>query len=208
MHRARSEGHPEQARAVIGEDMAVRLSAELDGQRSVGRRHVHDEVRVRSSDIVEARTDESWDTIAVRFSLEGVAYEAGRDGKPVSGGTTDKRRWSEVWWFQRKAGTTTSAAPDVPLDRCPGCGAPITPTSEGTCTYCHRKLASPRTWVLTRITDSPAAPPGPFGTVTIDTSAATGAAKAIGGIVTIIVLVTVVGTVVAVIAFASRTTKR
>ena len=34
--RARSEGRPEQARAVVSQGMAMRLSAELDGLRAAG----------------------------------------------------------------------------------------------------------------------------------------------------------------------------
>ncbi|HEV8116579.1 MAG TPA: TIM44-like domain-containing protein, partial [Acidimicrobiales bacterium] len=131
--RARSEGRPEQARAVVGDDMALRLSAELDGLRAAGRRQVHEGVRVRSASVVQAGSDGSWDTIAVRFALQGVAYEATPDGKPVPGADDGKRSWSEVWWFQRQADATTTAGPAAPLDRCPGCGAPIAATADGGC---------------------------------------------------------------------------
>ena len=53
--RARAEGRPEQARAVVSDDMALRLRTELEGQRSAGRRQVHEGVRVRSADIAEVK---------------------------------------------------------------------------------------------------------------------------------------------------------
>ncbi|MEO5679687.1 MAG: TIM44-like domain-containing protein [Acidimicrobiales bacterium] len=205
--RARAEGRLAQARAVLSEDMAVRIGAEVDGLRTAGRRQVHQGIKVRSSEVVQAGSDGTWDTIAVRFSIEGVAYEAGADDKPVSGANRDKRRWSEVWWFQRHADATTSAGSDVPLDLCPGCGAPVTPTADGACTYCQRKLASPRAWVLSRVTSSDPTPEEIFSTFALDASAVTGAARTAGRIVSLVVLLVVIGVIASVVIFASRTTK-
>jgi len=200
--RARAEGHPEQARAVVRDDMALRLSAELDGLRAAGRRQVHEGVRVRSASIVHAGGDGSWDTIAVRFALNGTAYEATADGQPVPGAETGKRSWSEVWWFQRQADATTTTGPAAPLDRCPGCGAPIAATADGGCAYCHRRLASPRTWVLTRVTE---ADPTPQEILT--SFDATGAARTAGRVIGLVVLLFVIGGVITAAVFISLTTR-
>lgn len=207
--RARAEGRPEQTRAVVSEDMFTRLTAELEGQRAAGRRQVQQGIRVISPQIVQAGSDGRWDTIAVRFTIEGVSYEveAGDDDKPVAGANRGRRRWSEVWWFQRQADATTAAGSDLPLDRCQGCGAPLTPTAEGACQYCQRKLASPRTWVLSRITTADPTPEEIFSTFTIDATAVSGAARTAGRIITLVVVLTVVGVVAAAVVFASRTTR-
>jgi len=207
--RARAEGRPEQARAVLSEDMAVRIGAELEGQRAAGRRQVHDGVRVRSAEIAEAASDGRWDTIAVRFSLEGAAYEAKADGDPVPGANRDRRRWAEMWWFQRKADATTSAADDAPLDRCPGCGAPLAPTSDDECAYCQRSLTDPSTWALTRITDTSSTPLAGYSAFTIDATPVARAARTAGVIVTvlILVLVLVLGAAAAAAIFASKAGK-
>lgn len=209
--RARSEGRPEQARAVVSDDMALRLRTELEGQRAAGRRQVHEGVRVRSAEIAEMAGDERWDTIAVRFSIEGAAYEATTGGEPVAGASRDRRRWDEVWWFQRQAGATTSAADDAALDRCPSCGAPVAPTSDGECAYCQHRLASPSAWVLTRMTDAASTPHAAFSAITIDTTGvaeATAKAGRVVGVIVLVVLVLVVGGVAAGIVAAVRTTKQ
>lgn len=202
--RARSEGRPEQARAVVSQDMAMRLSAELDGQRTAGRRQVHEGVRVRSCEVVEAGGDGRWDTIAVRFTLEGASYEADTAGKPLPGANRAKRSWSEVWWFQRKADATTGPTPEGPLDRCPGCGAPVSPTADGACTYCHRTLASPRSWVLTRMTEANPTREEVLSTFTVE---ATGAARSAGRIIALTFALLVVGATVAGVVFATQATK-
>jgi hypothetical protein len=209
VHRARAEGKPEQARAVVSDDMALRLRTELDGMRTAGRRQVHDGLRVKSADIVEATADDRFDTVAVRFSLEGASYEAGSDGKPVTGFSKDKRRWDEVWWFQRRAGATTTAADDGPLDRCPSCGAPLAATADNRCAYCSRELTSPTTWALTRIADSAPTPHAGYSAVSFETfefEPVAKAARAVGLIITLVVLVTVVGGIGAAVIFATKTT--
>jgi len=200
--RARAEGHPEQARAVVGDDMALRLSAELDGLRAAGRRQVHEGVRVRSASIIQAGSDGSWDTIAVRFALQGVAFEATADGKPVPGADNGKRTWSEVWWFQRQADATTTTGPAAPLDRCPGCGGPIAATADGGCAYCSRRLASPRTWVLTRVTES-----DPTPQEIVATFDASGAVRSAGRVISLVLLLLVIGGVITAVVFISRTTE-
>lgn len=197
--RSRAEGRPELARAVVSDEMAMRLRSELEGQRAAGRRQVHEGVRVRSADVVQAASDDRCDTVAVRFALEGVAYEARADGAPVAGASRERRRWGEVWWFQRPAGATTSAADDAPVDRCPGCGAPVAPTSSGECAYCQHQPARPDTWVLARVTEPAAAPPAALSTVTIgsgggdDGPTRTGRAVGVLVILTVVILLTVVG---------------
>jgi hypothetical protein len=207
--RARAESHPEWALTVVSDDVALRLRTEMEALKAAGRRQVHQGVRVRSAEIVEAAADDRRDTIAVRFSLEGAAYEAEAGGKPVEGATKDRRRWAEVWWFQRRAGTTT-AADDAPLDRCPSCGAPLAATAQGTCAYCQHKLADPTTWVLTRISDTASTPHAAFSGITIDTSGMAEATSKVGrivGLVTLLVVVLIIGGVVAGIVAATRTTR-
>lgn len=161
-------------------------------------------MRVRSSEVVQAGSDGRWDTVAVLFALEGAAYEADMAGRPVSGANRAKRSWSEVWCFQRQADATTGAAPDLPLDCCPGCGAPTTPTADGACTYCQRTLASPRSWVLTRITEANPTPEEVLSTFTVE---ATGAARSAGRIIALTFVLVVVGAVVAGVVFAMGATK-
>ena len=205
--RARAEGRLQQARALVSEDMFTRLTAEVEGQQAAGRRQVLEGIRVVSPQIVQAGSDGRWDTIAVRFTIEGVSYEVEADQKPMAGANRGRRRWSEVWWFQRQADATTSAASDLPLDRCQGCGAPLTPTADGACQYCQRKLASPRTWVLSRITTSDPTPEEIFSTFTIGPTAVTGAARTAGRIIAVTALLVVVAVVAAAVIFASRATK-
>ena len=208
VHRARAEGRIEQTLPVVSDDMALRLRTEMEGRRSAGRRQVDEGLRVRSAQITEATADDRLDTIAVRFSLEGASYEADSDGKPVPGFTKDRRKWDEVWWFQRRAGTTTTAADDAPLDRCPGCGAPLAPTAEGRCAYCQHKLTSSSAWALTRISEPPtAAPVMGYSAITFDATPVTRAARTVGVVITLVVLVVVVGGVAAGIVAASRATK-
>lgn len=208
--RSRAEGRPEQTRAVVSDDMALRLRTELEGQRAAGRRQVHEGVRVRSAEIAEVASDERWDTVAVRFSLEGAAYEADAEGKAVPGANRDRRRWAEVWWFQRRAGTTTSAADDNPLDRCPGCGAPVTPTSDGQCAYCQHRLSSPSTWVLARVSDAAPGSHAAYSAVTFDATGiveATAKAGRAVGVIVLVVVVLVIGGVAAGVVAAARATK-
>ena len=206
--RARSEGRPDQARAVVSDDMALRLRTELEGQRAAGRRQVHEGVRVRSAEIAEMASDDHWDTVAVRFVLEGAAYEADAEGGAVAGADGERRRWAEVWWFQRQAGATTSQADDAPVDRCRGCGAPVAPTSSGECAYCQHQLASPTAWVLARVTEA-AAPSVTFSAGTIGAGAGAdpgptraGRVVGVGVILVVVVMLVVVG---AGIVIASRT---
>ena len=210
--RACAEGRPEQARAVVSRDMALRLQTEADGRPAAGRRQVHDGVRVRAAEVVEAAADEQRDTVAVRFTLEGATYEATVDGAPVAGG--EPRRWAEVWWFQRQAGATTSPADDAALDCCPGCGAPVAPTSDGECAYCQHPLADPLAWVLTRVSEAPARPPATFPGGTTESPeppvahAASRAARTVGVLALVVVLVVIMGGVGVGVLVASRTTKQ
>jgi hypothetical protein len=205
--RARVEGRPEAAQAVASDDMSLRLRAEMEGQRAAGRHQVAEGVQARSSEIVEATVDDRSETVAVRFSLEGVAYEARADGKPVDGAHPGPRRWAELWWFQRAAGATTAASGGAPLDGCPGCGAPLAATPDGACAYCHHSLADPSGWMLARISAAPPQDRVPPSDIPVEASATGRVARTLGVLVLITVLFVIMGSVTAGVILASRTSR-
>jgi len=181
---------------VVSEDMAMRLRAEVEGLWATHPR-IPRGVRVRAAEIVEAASDDRWDTIAVRFTLDGDRDDGASDGFKVVDATEQPWRWDQVWWFQRAAGAKTPSN-DTPLDRCPWCGAPVEPMPGGECAYCQRQLGRPSTWVLTRTVD--VEPDYSFSNVTIipDSARATVGPSAgmVRGVIALVVILSVVPIVV------------
>lgn len=93
---------------------------------------------VESARAMTAKHENGIDT--VRVLISAAADGAGADAPPVQ----------EYWTLIRRIGTWTR--PELSVDKCPNCGAPIDGPDPTHCAYCGARLADPSLdWVVTRI---------------------------------------------------------
>ena len=152
VQKAWTELKPDLSRRVMADGIWQQHKEQIDGYVSQGRRNVLEQLAVGSADIIAAHSDQTYDTITLRFLAACADYDIDtRSGKVVRGNKSVDR-WSEDWVFQRSASATTKTAGGTLSSKCPNCGAPLDLDLAGVCSYCRAAVMSGKyDWVLTRI---------------------------------------------------------
>ncbi|HEY6378174.1 MAG TPA: Tim44-like domain-containing protein, partial [Candidatus Dormibacteraeota bacterium] len=163
IQEAWSQGKPEMSRSVMADGLAQQFAFQMDEYTRKGQRNLLDGLTVAHADVVAAHSDQSFDTLTVRFQAASADYDVDVRSGRVTRGHRDLEPWTEDWIFQRSAQATTRPGEGTMNRRCPNCGAPISISPEGTCEYCHAQVMSGKyDWVLARIDQVQAAYSQPY----------------------------------------------
>ncbi|HET6794792.1 MAG TPA: transporter [Acidimicrobiales bacterium] len=156
VQKAWSERQPDLSRQVMADAIWAQHKSQIEGYVDSHKRNVLEDLAVGSARIVAATSDQSLDTVTVRFNAACADYDVDdRSGKIVRG-DRDVRQWSEDWLFQRSSSATTRSDGGTLAQKCPNCGAPLEADVSGTCPYCRQMVMGGQyDWVLSRIDQVP-----------------------------------------------------
>jgi len=151
VQKAWTEQKPELSRQVMADGVWQQHRSQIESQQASGTRNVLDGLAVGSARVMSASSDQSYDTVVVRFLAASADYYVSPDGKFVRG-ERQIRQWQEDWLFQRSSDATTKTGGGTLDSKCPNCGAPLDLDLGGVCKYCQASVMSGKyDWVLSRI---------------------------------------------------------
>ncbi len=142
------------ARAFITDGVMERFSIQLDMNKADNRRNNMADVTVTEASLLQAESDEYFDTIHVEIRAEAIDTDVSADGTVVRGDGS-KAAFSEVWTFLRRPGAKTLKKPGLIEGFCPNCGAPLAIADAARCDACKSWVNSGQyDWVLSKITQT------------------------------------------------------
>ena len=151
VQKAWSDQKPELSRQVMADGVWQQHRSQIEAQEAAGTRNLLDGLAVGSAEVMAAGSDQTYDTITVRFLCASADYDVNQAGKVVRG-DRQIRQWVEDWIFQRSSSATTHTGGGTLDSKCPNCGAPLDVDLGGVCQYCRAPVMSGKyDWVLSRI---------------------------------------------------------
>lgn len=158
IQQAWTERKPEISRQVMHDGVWQQHKFQIDQYLSQQKQNVLENLAIQNTRVVSAHTDESFDTIMVRFFASCADYDIdlSNDKHKVVRGDKSIADWAEDWIFQRSSKATTKPNGGTMAKKCPNCGAPLDLDLAGICKYCRAPVMSGEfDWVLTRIEQLP-----------------------------------------------------
>jgi predicted lipid-binding transport protein (Tim44 family) len=158
IQQAWTERRPELSRQVMHDGVWQQHKFQIDQYLSGNKQNVLENLAIQNSVVVSANSDESFDTIVVRFFASCADYDIdlSDDKRKVIRGDRSIADWAEDWVFQRNSKAITKPNQSTLKQRCPNCGAPLNLDLAGVCQYCRAPVMSGEfDWVLTRIEQLP-----------------------------------------------------
>jgi len=152
VQQAWTEQKPELSRQVMADGIWQQHRTQIEQYVAQGRRNVLEQLAVGSARIVGAHSDQTYDTITLRFLAACADYDVDVKSGRIVRGDRSVEQWSEDWVFQRSSSATTKPKGGTLSQKCPNCGAPLDVDLAGVCPYCKAPVMSGEyDWVLTRI---------------------------------------------------------
>ena len=153
VEEAWTELKPDMSRQVMADGVWQQHKAQIEGYQHNGTRNVLDGLALGKATVINATSDQSYDTITVRLLAACADYDVEEaSGKVIRGNKHDMSQWQEDWTFQRSSDATTKSGGGTLQKKCPNCGAPLDLDLAGTCKYCKAPIMSGKyDWVLSRI---------------------------------------------------------
>jgi predicted lipid-binding transport protein (Tim44 family) len=152
VQQAWTELKPDLSRRVMADAIWQQHRTQIEQYVAQGRRNVLEQLTVGSAQIVGAHSDQSYDTLTVRFLAACADYDIDVSSGRVVRGDRSVGQFTEDWVFQRSSSATTNPKGGTLSQRCPNCGAPLDLDLAGVCSYCRAPVMSGRyDWVLSRI---------------------------------------------------------
>jgi predicted lipid-binding transport protein (Tim44 family) len=152
VQQAWTELKPDLSRRVMADGIWQQHRTQIEQYVAQGRRNVLEQLAVGSARIIGAHSDQSYDTLTLRFLAACADYDIDVKSGRIVRGDRSVGQWSEDWVFQRSSAATTNPKGGTLSSKCPNCGAPLDLDLAGVCSYCKAPVMSGKyDWVLTRI---------------------------------------------------------
>ena len=152
VQQAWTELKPDLSRRVMADGIWQQHRTQIEQYVAQGRRNVLEQLAVGSARIVGAHSDQSYDTLTLRFLAACADYDVDVKSGKIVRGDRSVGQWTEDWVFQRASSATTKPQGGTLSSKCPNCGAPLDLDLAGVCSYCRAPVMSGKyDWVLTRI---------------------------------------------------------
>jgi len=158
IQQAWTERRPDISRQVMHDGIWQQHKFQIDSYLSQQKQNILENLAIQNTRIVSCHTDDSFDTIMVRFFASCADYDIdlSNEKHKVVRGDKSISDWAEDWVFQRKSSAVTKPNGGTMAKKCPNCGAPLDLDLAGVCKYCRAPVMSGEfDWVLTRIEQLP-----------------------------------------------------
>jgi predicted lipid-binding transport protein (Tim44 family) len=158
IQQAWTERKPELSRQVMHDGIWQQHKFQIDQYTSANKQNVLENLAIQNSRIVAADSDESFDTVVVRYFASCADYDIELDDekRKIVRGSKQIADWAEDWVYQRSSKAVTKPNAGTMNKKCPNCGAPLDLDLAGVCKYCKAPVMSGEfDWVLTRIEQLP-----------------------------------------------------
>ena len=156
LQKAWMDRNLEPARAYMSDGIYQRWKTQIDRMLIEHKRNLLDDLVVGGTKIVKVDSDPNFDAITVRIDASAADYEVDdRDPNKVVFGSRQSQPFTEYWTFIRSAAARTKAGEGAQITQCPNCGAPLSISESGVCSYCKAIVTSGQFgWVLDNITQA------------------------------------------------------
>jgi hypothetical protein len=105
--------------------------------------------------IVKVSSDPSFDSITVKIDASAADYEVDEQTNKIVFGSKQEQPFTEYWTFIRSGAARTKAGEEAEGTRCPNCGAPLSISESGVCSFCKATVTTGQFgWVLDSITQA------------------------------------------------------
>jgi predicted lipid-binding transport protein (Tim44 family) len=144
---------PETSRRVMADGLWQQHQVQIEQYVNEHKRNVLEDLAVGSATVMSAHSDQTYDTVVVRFLAACADYDIDTNNNKIVRGNRQVGQWQEDWTFQRSSEATTKVGGGTLAQKCPNCGAPLTVDLQGVCHYCKASIMGGKyDWVLSRIT--------------------------------------------------------
>jgi hypothetical protein len=155
LQKAWMDRNLEPARVYMSDGLYRRWKMQVDQMVAAHKRNLMDNLVIGGIQIVKASTDQSFDTITVRIDASAVDYEVDEQTNKIVFGERKDKPFTEYWTFIRSAATRTKEGESAEITQCPNCGAPLSISESGVCSYCKATVTTGQFgWVLDNITQA------------------------------------------------------
>ena len=141
------------ARHFISDGVFERFALQIEMQKGSGLRNKMSDVQVLNARLVDAASDDLFDTLHLAVTAEAVDQTFTLDGKRRLQGSREPQPFTEIWTFLRRPGAKTLERPGLLEGYCPNCGTQLKLSTSITCESCKALINSGEyDWVLSEIT--------------------------------------------------------
>ena len=156
LQKAWMDRNLEPARVYMSDGIYHRWKMQIDQMIAAHKRNVLDNLVIGGVQTVKVTTDPNFDSITVRIDASAADYEVDDTAtNKVIYGSKQNQPFTEYWTFTRSAAARTKAGEGAEVTQCPNCGAPLSISESGVCSYCKATVTSGQFgWVLNNITQA------------------------------------------------------
>lgn len=155
LQKAWMDRNLEPARVYMSDGIYHRWKVQIDAMVAAHKKNVLDNLVIGGVRIVKVQTDANFDAVTVRIDASAADYEVDDTSGKVVFGSQQNQPFTEYWTFIRSASARTKAGEGAEITQCPNCGAPLSISESGVCSYCKAIVTSGQFgWVLDNITQA------------------------------------------------------
>jgi predicted lipid-binding transport protein (Tim44 family) len=152
VQEAWTERKPEMSRQVMADGVWQQHRVQIQQYVNEHKKNVLSDLAVGDLQILNAHSDQSYDTITTRVLAACADYDVDDEKGKIIRGNKQVGQWQEDWTWQRSSQATTKTGGGTLSAKCPNCGAPLDLDLQGVCKFCHAPVMSGKyDWVLARI---------------------------------------------------------
>jgi hypothetical protein len=153
LQKAWMEKNLEPVRVYMSDAIYHRWKMQVDAMASNHKKNIMENLVVLGTQIVKVSSDPNFDSITVKIDASAADYEVDEQTNKIVFGSKQDQPFTEYWTFIRSGSARTKAGEVAEVTRCPNCGAPLSISESGVCTYCKATVTSGQFgWVLDNIT--------------------------------------------------------
>ncbi len=155
LEKAWMDRNLEPARVYMSDGLYRRWKAQIDGMIAQHKRNVMENLVIGGVRIVAVGSDANFDAITARIDASCADYDVDEQSGRVVFGSHQNTPFTEYWTFIRSASARTKAGETAEVATCPNCGAPLSISESGVCSYCKATVTTGQFgWVLDNITQA------------------------------------------------------
>ncbi len=155
LQKAWMERNLEPVRGYMSDGLYRRWKIQVDAMIAAHKKNILESLMVAGIGIVDVRSDENFDSITTRIDASCADYEVDEQTGKIVFGSREEAPFSEYWTFIRSAAARTKVGEGAEVEKCPNCGAPLSISESGVCSYCKATVNSGQYgWVLDNITQA------------------------------------------------------